>query len=173
MLLVCQLWRHCSWNSCGGSCGAGRWLRQTRVSLLTDLATISVFMFVNRIGGVMVSVLALSVVGRGFKPRSGQTKDYAIGICCFSAKHTVLMRKSKDWLACNQDNVSEWVNMSIHGLLFQWSSTIKMKTKSVDLVQSGLHHHLIENILFSPWYSWKIAELVLRQQSLNHSLNCE
>jgi hypothetical protein len=52
-------------------------------------------MFVNRISGVMVSMLALSVVGRGFKPQSGQTKDYAIGICCFSAKHTVLMRKSK------------------------------------------------------------------------------
>ena len=67
----------------------------------------------------MVSMLTSSVVDRGFKPRSGQTKDYAIGICCFSAKHTVLMRKSKDWLACNQDNVSEWVNMSIHGLLFQ------------------------------------------------------
>jgi hypothetical protein len=29
----------------------------------------------NRIGGVMVSVLALNVVENGFKPRSGQTKD--------------------------------------------------------------------------------------------------
>jgi hypothetical protein len=29
----------------------------------------------NRIGGVMVSVLALCVVDRGFKPRSGQTKE--------------------------------------------------------------------------------------------------
>ena len=38
----------------------------------------------NRIGGVMVSVLALSVVDRGFEPRSGQTKDYKIGISCFS-----------------------------------------------------------------------------------------
>ena len=33
------------------------------------------------IGGVMVSVLASSVVDRGFKPRSGQIKDYKIGIC--------------------------------------------------------------------------------------------
>jgi hypothetical protein len=115
-------------------------------------------------------MLALSVVGRGFKPQSGQTKDYAIGICCFSAKHTVLMRKSKDWLACNQDNGSECVNMSIHRLLFQWSSTIKMQTKGVGLVQSGLHHHLIENILFSPWYNWKIAELVLdNNHSITHS----
>jgi hypothetical protein len=30
----------------------------------------------NRIGGVMVSVLASSTVDRGFEPRSGQTKDY-------------------------------------------------------------------------------------------------
>jgi hypothetical protein len=67
----------------------------------------------------MVSVLASSVVDRGFDPRSGQTKDYKIGICCFSAKHAALRRKSKDWLARNQDNVSEWGDMSIHGLLFQ------------------------------------------------------
>jgi hypothetical protein len=43
--------------------------------------------YVNRIGGVMVSVLASSVVDRGFEPGSGQTKDYKIGICCFSANH--------------------------------------------------------------------------------------
>ena len=34
-----------------------------------------------------------------FDPRSGQTKDYKIGICCFSAKHAALRRNSKDWLA--------------------------------------------------------------------------
>ena len=67
----------------------------------------------------MVSVLASSVVDRGFEPPSGQAKDYKIGICCFSAKHAALRRKSKDWLARNQENVSEWGNMSIHGLLFQ------------------------------------------------------
>jgi hypothetical protein len=55
----------------------------------------------------MVSVLTSSAVDRGFEPRSGQTKDYKIGMCCFSAKHAVLRRKSKDWLARNQDNVSE------------------------------------------------------------------
>ena len=41
----------------------------------------------NRIGGVMVRVLAPSVVERGFEPQSGQTKDNKIGICCFSAKN--------------------------------------------------------------------------------------
>ena len=67
----------------------------------------------------MVSVLASSAVDRGFEPHLGQTKDYKIDICCFSAKHAALRRKSKDWLARNQDNVSEWGDMSIRGLLFQ------------------------------------------------------
>jgi hypothetical protein len=47
----------------------------------------------------MVSVLASSAVDRGFEPHLGQTKDYKIDICCFSAKHAALRRKSKDWLA--------------------------------------------------------------------------
>jgi hypothetical protein len=67
----------------------------------------------------MVSVLASSAVDRGFDLRSSQTKDYKIGICCFSAEHVALRRKRKDWLARNQDNVSEWGDMSILGLLFQ------------------------------------------------------
>ena len=74
---------------------------------------------INRIGGAMVSMLASSAVDRGFEPWSGKTKDYKIGICCFSAKHAALRRKSKDWLARNQNNVSEWSDMSTCGLLFQ------------------------------------------------------
>jgi hypothetical protein len=58
------------------------------------------------------------------KTRSDQIKDYKIGICSFSAKHAALRRKSKDWLARNQDNVSEWGNMSMRGFLLQWDSTI-------------------------------------------------
>ena len=57
-----------------------------------------------RIGGAMVSVLVSSAVVRRLEPRSGQTKDYKIGICCFSAKHAALSRKSKYWLAGNHDN---------------------------------------------------------------------
>ena len=66
----------------------------------------------------MVSVLVSITVDRGFESRSGPTKDYNIGIYCFSAKHASLIRKSKDWLARNQDNVSEWSDMSTRGLLF-------------------------------------------------------
>jgi hypothetical protein len=69
----------------------------------------------HRIGDVMVSVLA------------GQTKDYTIDICCFSAKHAELQRKSKDWLARNQNNVSEWSDMSTRGLFFRWVSAIKIQ----------------------------------------------
>ena len=75
----------------------------------------------------MVSVLTSSVVDRGFEARSGQTNDYEIGICCFSAKHAALRRKSKDWSAQNQNSVSEWSDMSTRGLLFQWASTIKIQ----------------------------------------------
>ena len=46
----------------------------------------------NRVGGVMVSVLASGVVDRGFEPRSGQTKDYKMGVCCFSDKDAALRR---------------------------------------------------------------------------------
>ena len=34
-------------------------------------------------------------------------------------RHAVLKRTSKDWLARNQHNVSEWNDMSIRKLLFQ------------------------------------------------------
>ena len=67
----------------------------------------------------MVSVLALSAVYRGFEARSGQTKNYTIGICCFSAKQAALRRKNKDWLDRYQINMSVCCDMSIRGLLFQ------------------------------------------------------
>jgi hypothetical protein len=75
----------------------------------------------------MVTVLASNTVGRGFESRTGQTKDYKIGICCFSAKHAALRRKGKDGLVRNQDNVSEWGNMSTRVLLFQWANTKKIQ----------------------------------------------
>ena len=71
----------------------------------------------------MVNMLALGTEERWQDPRSGQTKDYQTGICCFSAKHASLMRKGKDWFACNRNNVSVWCDRSFR----------------------GPHHHLIEN----------------------------
>ena len=66
----------------------------------------------------MVCVFASSAVDRWFEIRSGHTKDYKTGICCFSAKHKSLRGKTKHWLARNQD-MSEGGDMSIRGLLFQ------------------------------------------------------
>jgi hypothetical protein len=56
----------------------------------------------------MVSMPASSAVDSGFESQSGQTKDYKIGICGFSAMHAALRSKSKDWLVWNRDKVSEW-----------------------------------------------------------------
>ena len=54
------------------------------------------------ISGVIVGLLTSSVVDSWFEPWPGQTKDYNIGICCFSTNDTVLRRKSDDWWAQNQ-----------------------------------------------------------------------
>ena len=125
----------------------------------------------NRISGVMISVLTSSVVDHGFEPRSSQTKDYKIGIRCFSAKHAALRRKSKDWLGRNQDNVSEWGDLAIRGLLFQWASTIKIQLSVLVQNKANLIIIALKINLFSPWYNWKIAELVLNNNhSLTHSL---
>ena len=121
----------------------------------------------NRIGGVMVSVLVSSVVERGFETWSSQTNDYEIGICCFSAKHAALRKKSKYWSALNQNNVSEWRDMSTHWLLFQWASTIKIQLRVLVQHKVDLIIIPLKISLFSPWYSWKIAELALNN---NHSL---
>ena len=51
---------------------------------------------INRIGGVMVSVLASNAVDRGFQSRSVKPiQYYNIGICCFPVKHATCRRKNK------------------------------------------------------------------------------
>ena len=68
-----------------------------------------VYFKVSRTGGVMVSVLASDAVDLGFESRSSHTKDYTIGICCFSDMHTALRRKSKIcWSS------TEWTSSSSH-----------------------------------------------------------
>jgi hypothetical protein len=66
----------------------------------------------------MISMLASSMVDSGFESRWVKPKT-EIGICCFSAKYAALRRKSKDGLARNRNNVSEWSDMSTRELLFQ------------------------------------------------------
>jgi hypothetical protein len=89
----------------------------------------------NRIGGVMVSVLASSEIDQGFSADPVKPKT-TIGVCCFFAKHAALRRKSKDWLARNQDNVSD--------CCFSELALKKSNSSCWGLEQSGPYHHLIE-----------------------------
>ena len=48
----------------------------------------------------MVSVFAYIMINRGFDPGSCQTKDYAIGSCCFSDRNATSdgVRVNTGWL---------------------------------------------------------------------------
>ena len=118
----------------------------------------------NHIGGVMVSMLTSSAGDHGFEPQSGQTKDYKIGICCSSAKHTSLRSKSKDWLAWNQNNVSRverhvypWtvVSVSKKSNSAGWSRTKRTSSSSHWKLTCSRHD---------------IAEKLLSSLNNNHSL---
>ena len=89
---------------------------------------------------------------------------YFFGICCFSAKHAALRRKSKDWLARNQDNMYEWDDTSISGLFFQWSSTIKVQVSMhVGLDKSGHRRYFFEIHLDTAekMFSWSLTATTL------------
>jgi hypothetical protein len=105
-------------------------LSQTRVARLF-LVLVAVYI---SIGAILMTRTGLSIVSRDVvldrniikydKTVSSSSPDRVkpktdICICCFSTKHAALRRKSKYWLSWNQDNVSEWGDMSICGLLFQ------------------------------------------------------
>ena len=51
----------------------------------------------NHTGGVMVNMLALSLVDSGYESRYGQTTDFKMGICCFSANHAPFRSERTDW----------------------------------------------------------------------------
>jgi hypothetical protein len=57
--------------------------------------------------------------------------------------------------------------MSTRGLLFEWASTTKIQLSVLVLNKADLITLSLKIKLFSPWYSWKIAELALNN---NHSL---
>ena len=87
----------------------------------------------NRTGGVMVSVLASSMVDRVFESHSGQIKYYTIGICSTFAKHIALRKKRTKHLS------------SISTLFCQGNKSTKMYITSVIFKLS--------EIKYSPWYS--------------------
>jgi hypothetical protein len=78
----------------------------------------------NCISAVMVNMLAWSVVDCGVKPRSGQSKNFKIGISC----------SMLDWI---QDSVSEWSDMST-----KWTSS-----SSSHLNKTCSRHNIAEKFL--------------------------
>ena len=90
-----------------------------------------------------------------------------IGIWCFSTnKHAAFWSDIKKWLAWNEDDVSETSEISTHGLMFQWTSTIKIQISLLIYYKTDIIISSKCN-MFSPWYGWKIAHLALNN---NHSL---
>ena len=73
----------------------------------------------------MVSVFTSGVIDLVFHPRSGQIKDYKIGNTASLLSTLELRRKSNGWLTLSHDNVSDWSDMSVCGLLFKLINTIK------------------------------------------------
>ena len=79
-------------------------------------------------------------------------------------------RNRKEWLARNQDNVSEWCDMSTSGLLFMWSNAINLQLREFIYYKSEHHYHLIECNLFLSRYSWNIDHFRIKQHLLTHTL---
>ena len=103
-----------------------RWLGYTYCWLQPVLCS-CYWIFSNHIGDLMVSMFISKAIDCGSEPWSDRTKDCKIGISCFSAEHIALGSKNNDWLARNQDNVSEWSDMSTRGMLFHWGITMTIQ----------------------------------------------
>jgi hypothetical protein len=57
---------------------------------------------INLIGGAVVNMVALTAVDRGFKPQSGQTKDYKIGTYAILFKN---VRRNRDIFSLALSNI--------------------------------------------------------------------
>ena len=79
--------------------------------------TINYFPINNSIGGVLGSVLASSAVDLRSSP--GRIIPKTIKLVCVAFPLSTQQIKRKDWLARNQNNVSEWSIVSSCELLFQ------------------------------------------------------
>jgi hypothetical protein len=101
-----------------------------------------------------------SAVDHELQSHLGQTKDYKIGICYFSAKHAASRSKNKDWLG-NGDNESKWSDLSTRRLLFHWASTIKFQLSMLVYCKADFIIISSKSNLFWTWYNWIIVHLVL------------
>ena len=74
----------------------------------------------------MLNQIIIFVYGYYIKQITTKPKTIKLVFVASPLKHVALRRKGKDWLARNQDNVSEWDNVSSRGLLFQWVSGLAL-----------------------------------------------
>jgi hypothetical protein len=63
-------------------CSGWPFPRNVNVEIVLECTTLgtAIYILINRISGVMISVIPSSAINRGFEPRSSQTKDYTISI---------------------------------------------------------------------------------------------
>ena len=105
----------------------------------------------------MVNLLGSNVVNRDFGPRSGQTKDYKIDICCLFAK-LVSLRSKTGWLGIRIMCPREATYLSAVN-----------STRPVGLVQNRYHHHLIKIYLVLAMIQPENYSLDIKQQSFTQS----
>ena len=67
----------------------------------------------------MVSVFSSSAICHGFELVGSNKRLSNSFFLYFSAKHTLLMSTSTDWLVRNMNNASKWNDMFIRRLLCQ------------------------------------------------------
>jgi hypothetical protein len=77
------------------------------------------------------------VVDHGYTLQSGQPKYYDFDFGCFYAKNAQLKTNIKDWLARNQDNISEWCDISTHGLAVVLLTLHSKNWYKVDIIISS------------------------------------
>jgi hypothetical protein len=117
----------------------------------------------------MVSSLASSAVDRGLNPRSSQTIDYIQLVYVafpLSTQHEG-ERTKNGWLGIRIMWPSEATCLLAN--LFQWTSNLKIQLSVLVQYNTDICYHLIECIVFSPWYILKIAHFSVKQQPFTHS----
>ena len=101
----------------------------------------------------------LSCFGTFVIIKEAQAKDYKNSICCFSAKRTVLRSESKDWLARNQDNVSECMICIFMDCCF--SEVELYKTRNVTY-----SHHALTNKMLTQLLDMNVSHVIKQLQYL-------
>ena len=107
------------------------------------------------------SMLNFIVVDHGLIPLSAQIKNYKIDIYCFSSKYIAWRGKSKDGFGWSRDNVSRGAKCLPVDCCFSELTLLKSNSSVLVLYKADTIIFSSKSNLFSPWYSWKVAHLVL------------